>query len=55
MAEFRAWQERLHFPRLGEYGLLSEDLDALVTTTRSKSNAVQLDHAAMKRILSSRL
>ncbi len=55
LERLEAWQERLHFPRLGEYGLLSEDLDALVTTTRSKSNAVQLDHAAMKRILSSRL
>jgi alcohol dehydrogenase class IV len=49
------WQERLCFPRLGQYGLLDEDLDALVTSTRSKSNAVQLDYAAMKRILSSRM
>ncbi len=48
------WQEQLSFPRLRCYGLLPEDFDDIVVTTRCKSNAVQLDHAAMKRILSSR-
>lgn len=45
------WQESLSFPRLRSYGLTLEDLDGIVTATRSKSNAVVLDHAAMKRIL----
>lgn len=49
------WQESLSFPRLRSYGLNLEDLDGIVTATRSKSNAVVLDHAAMKRILSKRL
>ena len=48
------WQELLSFPRLRSFGLFEEDIDGIVTATRSKSNAVQLDHAAMKRILSSR-
>ena len=49
------WQERLSFPRLRSFGLFAEDLDGIVAATRSKSNAVQLDDAAMKRILSNRL
>jgi alcohol dehydrogenase class IV len=48
------WHERLAFPRLSSYGILPEDFDGIVAATRSKSNAVQLDNAAMKRILSSR-
>jgi alcohol dehydrogenase class IV len=48
------WQELLSFPRLHSFGLAAEDLDGIITATRSKSNAVQLDHAAMKRILLSR-
>ncbi|NTV06773.1 MAG: iron-containing alcohol dehydrogenase [Chlorobiaceae bacterium] len=49
------WQELLGFPGLSSYGLLAADLDGIVKITRSKSNAVQLDHSAMKRILSNRL
>jgi alcohol dehydrogenase class IV len=49
------WQELLSFPRLHSFGLFTEDLDGIVAATRSKSNALQLDEAAMKRILSSRL
>ena len=49
------WQEKLSFPRLRSFGLFVEDLDGIVAATRSKSNAVQLDDAAMKRILSNRL
>ncbi|TLU81739.1 MAG: iron-containing alcohol dehydrogenase [Chlorobium sp.] len=48
------WQERLCFPRLQQFGLRSEDIGHIVSVTRSKSNAVQLDDAAMQRILSSR-
>ena len=48
------WQERLVVPRLREYGMLPEDVDGIVSLTRSKSNAVQLDDAAMKRILTNR-
>ena len=48
------WQERLSFPKLSCYGIIPEDFDGIVRATRSKSNAVQLDNAAMKRILSSR-
>ena len=48
------WQELLSFPRLRSFGLLSCDLDGIVNATRSKSNAVQLDEAVMKRILSYR-
>jgi len=49
------WQELLFFPRLRSFGLASEDLDGIVAVTRSKSNAVQLDDAAMNRILLKRL
>lgn len=49
------WQELLSFPGLRHYGLFAEDIDGIVAATRSKSNAVQLDAAAMKRILSNRL
>jgi alcohol dehydrogenase class IV len=49
------WQEKLSFPRLSSFGLITEDLDGIVAATRSKSNSVQLDDAAMKRILSNRL
>ncbi|MEI8102608.1 MAG: hypothetical protein WCG61_03675 [Chlorobium sp.] len=45
------WQKLLAFPRLREYGMAPEDVDSIVCATRSKSNAVQLDNAAMKRIL----
>jgi alcohol dehydrogenase class IV len=55
LAMLYEWQELLCFPRLSSYGLRSEDLDGIVSATRSKSNAVQLEPAAMKRILSSRL
>jgi len=48
------WQELLVFPRLREYGMLPEDIDGLISLTRSKSNAVPLDDAAMKRILTNR-
>ncbi len=48
------WQERLVVPRLREYGMLPEDVDGIVSLTRSKSNAVKLDDAAMKRILTNR-
>ncbi len=48
------WQERLSFPKLSCYGIIPEDVDGIVRATRSKSNAVQLDNAAMKRILSNR-
>jgi len=36
---------------LRSYGLFAEDLDGIVTATRSKSNAVQLDEASLKNIL----
>ena len=49
------WQELLSFPRLSSFGLALEDLDGIVAATRSKSNAVQLDDAVMKRILVKRL
>jgi len=49
------WQEVLHFPKVNDFGVDYEDVDNIVTLTRSKSNAVQLDKAAMKRILSNRL
>ena len=48
------WQERLSFPRLSSYGIIREDFDGIVAATRSKSNAVQIDNDAMKRILSKR-
>ncbi len=50
----KKWQERLAFPRLSFYGMICEDVDGIVAATRSKSNAVQLDNAAMKRILLNR-
>jgi alcohol dehydrogenase class IV len=49
------WQERLRFPRLNAYGVDESDIDSIVSVTRSKSNAVPLDDAAMRRILSKRM
>ncbi|MCX6178728.1 MAG: iron-containing alcohol dehydrogenase [Chlorobiales bacterium] len=49
------WQELLRFPRLESFGVAIGDLDHIVGLTRSKSNAVQLDPAAMQRILFNRL
>jgi alcohol dehydrogenase class IV len=49
------WQERLCFPRLSCYGMSENDISTIVSVTRSKSNAVPLDDAAMKRILSKRM
>ncbi|MEI7694654.1 MAG: iron-containing alcohol dehydrogenase [Chlorobium sp.] len=45
------WQELLDFPRLRKYRMVPDNIDSIVSATRSKSNAVQLDEAAMKRIL----
>lgn len=50
-----AWQTRFAFPRLGEFGVTRSDFDTIITTTRSKSNAIPLDKAAMRRILEARL
>ncbi|MEI8186333.1 MAG: iron-containing alcohol dehydrogenase [Chlorobiaceae bacterium] len=55
LEKLEEWQELLCFPRLNRFGIVAEDLDHIVTITRSKSNAVQLDAAATKRILLNRL
>lgn len=55
LERLEAWQEQLRFPRLSRYGLESLDIDHIVSITRCKSNAVQLDEAAMKRILLKRI
>jgi len=55
METLEEWQELLSFPRLRTFRLAQEDLDGIVAVTRSKSNAVQLDDASMKRILLKRL
>ena len=49
------WQERLSFPGLSSYGIRESDLEKIVAVTRSKSNALPLDEASMKRILVNRL
>jgi alcohol dehydrogenase class IV len=49
------WQELLRFPRLKTFGMDESDIDTIVSMTRSKSNAVQLDEVAVKRILLKRL
>jgi alcohol dehydrogenase class IV len=54
LQKLEEWQELLCFPRLGSFGIGAGDLDHIVSVTRSKSNAVQLDAAAMKRILHNR-
>jgi alcohol dehydrogenase class IV len=48
-------QQRYSFPRLGEFGVKESDFDAIIPTTRSKTNPVPLDQAAMRRILKARL
>jgi alcohol dehydrogenase class IV len=49
------WQARYAFPRLGEFGVSESDFDAIIPATRSKTNAVPLDEAAMRRILVARV
>ncbi len=48
------WQELLGFPRLRKFGIVPEDFERIAALTRSKTNAVDLDHNSMQRILSSR-
>ena len=55
LKKLEEWQELLCFQRLGHFGIGIRDLDHIVSVTRSKSNAVQLDPSAMKRILHNRL
>lgn len=50
-----AWQEQLNFPRLSHYGLELRDIEGIIQSTRTKSNAVPLNESAMKRILSKRM
>jgi alcohol dehydrogenase class IV len=50
-----SWQQRYAFPRLGEFGVSERDFDAIIPATRSKTNAVSLDEAAMRRILKARV
>lgn len=49
------WQERYAFPRLGKFGLRETDFDAIIPATRSKTNPVTMDEAAMRRILKARV
>lgn len=49
------WQESLGFPRLGVFGVREGDIEPIISITRSKSNAVNLDQAALRRIIASRL
>jgi alcohol dehydrogenase class IV len=55
VALLEEWQEHFRFPRLGAFGVTERDFDTIIAATRSKSNAVPLDAAAMRRILVSRL
>ena len=48
-------QTRLAFPHLGNYGVKESDFDEIIPATRSKTNAVPLDVAAMRRILTARV
>ena len=48
-------QVQLGFPRLGVFGVREPELDVIIASTRSRSNAVSLDPASMRRILSARL
>ncbi|NTW53909.1 MAG: iron-containing alcohol dehydrogenase [Chlorobaculum sp.] len=43
------------FPRLGNYGIKESDFDVIIPATRSKTNPVPLDQAAMRRILAARV
>jgi len=49
------WTERLHIPRLGDYGMEEYDLDALVALAGQKTNPVQLNNRDIKAILKARL
>jgi len=55
VAVLEEWQELLCFPRLEQFGIAPGNLDHIVSITRSKTNAVQLDASSMKRILSNRM
>lgn len=50
-----AWQTRHAFPRLGKFGVSEADFFTIIPATRSKTNAVPLDEAAMRRILAARV
>jgi alcohol dehydrogenase class IV len=48
-------QTRLAFSRLGKFGVREADFDEIIPATRSKTNVVQLDAEAMRRILAARV
>lgn len=50
-----SWQIQFGFPRLGVYGVHESDFDEIIAATRSRSNAVPLDEASMRRILERRV
>ena len=55
VARLEAWQDTLGFPALREFGVRESDLDGIVAATRSKSNAVALEHEEMRSILDARM
>ena len=50
-----ALQKELGFPQLGDFGIVENDIDMIVSRTRSKSNPVELNGQSMRSILQERL
>lgn len=51
----KEWTEQLKIPRLGEYGISADSLDALVSQASNRNNPIELSQGEIKEILLSRL
>ena len=50
-----AWTEELDLPRLGEYGLGEQDMDAVLEETSLKANPAALSRGELREVLASRM
>lgn len=50
-----SWLEELNIPKLGEYGVSSEDINAIIENTSLKNNPVLVSRSDIKNILKKRI
>lgn len=55
LAQIEDWIDRLNIPRLGAFGLIESDLDAVVVQTDCKNNPVGVPEELLMQILRNRL
>lgn len=55
VSELNKWTVTLKLPRLGEYGITSQDFDRIVEKTSNRNNPITLEKEQLKAILAQRL